>query len=55
MNRQTLRMFIAVLMAGGMALPFAVPEIAGVATWKIVLAALGLALFVAGGRIAPSG
>jgi hypothetical protein len=38
------------LVAVIVALPFAIPEIAGVATWKIVLAAIGLVLFAIAGR-----
>jgi hypothetical protein len=44
------RMVGAILIAGVMAVLLAVPEIAGVATWKWVLGAIGLALFLAGGR-----
>jgi hypothetical protein len=44
------RTVAAIVIAGVMALLLAVPEIAGVATWKWVLGAIGLALFLAGGR-----
>lgn len=50
MAPQTLRMIAAVAIAIGLALPFMTPEIAGIATWKIVLGIVGLALFVAGSR-----
>ncbi|MBM3773222.1 MAG: hypothetical protein FJW27_18430 [Acidimicrobiia bacterium] len=50
MSRQTLRMIAAVVIAIGLALPFTTPEIAGIATWKIVLGVVGLALFIAGSR-----
>ncbi len=40
----------AILVAAVAAVLLAVPEIAGVATWKWVLGAIGLALFLAGGR-----
>lgn len=43
-------MMAALAVAIGLALPFAVSTIGGVATWKIVLAAAGGALFVAGSR-----
>lgn len=43
-------MVTAVVVAIGLALPFMTPEIAGVATWKIVLGVVGLALFIAGSR-----
>lgn len=50
MSPQTLRLLVAAAIALGIALPFATPEIAGVATWKIVLDILGLFMFIAGGR-----
>jgi len=43
-------MIAAVVIAIGLALPFTTPEIAGIATWKIVLGVVGLALFIAGSR-----
>jgi hypothetical protein len=39
--------------AGVVALLLAVPSIGGVSTWKYVLAAIGLALFVLAGRGKP--
>ena len=42
------RMMGAILVAGAIATLLAVPEIAGIATWKWMLGAAGLALFVAG-------
>jgi hypothetical protein len=44
------RALAAILIAAAGALLLAVPEIAGVATWKWVLGAIGLVLFVASGR-----
>jgi uncharacterized membrane protein len=43
-------MIAAVVIAIGLALPFTTPEIAGIATWKIVLGIVGLVLFIAGSR-----
>jgi hypothetical protein len=40
----------AIAAAAVMAALLAIPEIAGVATWKWVLGAIGLVLFRAGGR-----
>jgi hypothetical protein len=44
------RLAAATAAAVTLALLAAVPEIGGISTWKIVLGAIGLALFVAGGR-----
>lgn len=44
------RVILAVIVAAAAAVLLAVPEIAGVATWKWVLGAIGLALFRAGSR-----
>lgn len=44
------RMAPAVIIAAAIAVLLAVPEIAGIATWKWVLGAIGLALFLAGSR-----
>ncbi len=44
------RIVPAVIVAGAIAMLLAVPEIAGVATWKWMLGAIGLALFRAGSR-----
>lgn len=50
MPGRVLRLVSAAAVAVSLALPFAVTNIAGVATWKIVLAAMGLALWMAGSR-----
>jgi hypothetical protein len=47
------KILLAGLTAVVVALMFAVPEVRGIATWKIVLAALGLALFVLAERAHP--
>lgn len=44
------RIVPAVVIAGAVAMLLAVPEIGGVATWKWMLGAIGLALFLAGSR-----
>jgi hypothetical protein len=44
------RIVPAVIIAAAIAMLLAVPEIAGVATWKWVLGVIGLALFRAGSR-----
>jgi hypothetical protein len=44
------RMVPAVIVAAAMATLLAVPEIAGIATWKWMLGAIGLALFLSGSR-----
>jgi hypothetical protein len=44
------RVVPALLIAAALALLVAVPEIAGVATWKWVLGLVGLVVFVAAGR-----
>jgi membrane-bound ClpP family serine protease len=44
------RVVPAVILAVAVAIVFAIPDIGGIATWKIALAALGLVLFVLGGR-----
>jgi hypothetical protein len=46
---QALNLLVAAAAAAILAAMVAVPEIAGVSTWKIVLAVIGLGLFVAGG------
>ncbi|MGE3509335.1 MAG: hypothetical protein AB7N65_10675 [Vicinamibacterales bacterium] len=50
MSPQTVRLLVATLVALGLALPFTTPEIAGIATWKIVLGIFGLFLYTSGGR-----
>jgi hypothetical protein len=47
------RIWLAAAVAGIPALLLAAPEIGGVATWKVLLAAAGLALFVVAGRSSP--
>jgi hypothetical protein len=39
------------VVAVALALPFVVPRIAGISTWKILLAMLGLAVFRYGDRL----
>jgi len=51
MTRRFVRLTAAGAIAVGIALPFMVSEIAGIATWKIILALAGLVLFIGGGRI----
>jgi hypothetical protein len=41
----------AALIASALAVSFAVPQVAGIATWKLVLAAIGLVIFLAAGRL----
>ena len=45
-----MRIAVGLIIAVAAAFVMTVPEIGGVATWKWVLAAIGLAVFVAGGR-----
>lgn len=49
------RIIPAALVAAASALLLATPEILGIATWKWLLGAAGLVLFVAGGRRQKSG
>jgi uncharacterized membrane protein YeiH len=44
------RIVLGILVAGVIALMLAVPQIGGVDTWKWVLGAIGLAVFLAAGR-----
>jgi hypothetical protein len=44
------RVIPALLIAAALASLVAIPEIAGVATWKWVLGLVGLVLFIAAGR-----
>jgi len=43
-------LLLGAVAAGALALILADASIAGIAAWKIILAAIGLALFVMGGR-----
>lgn len=54
MSPQSLRTISALAVAIGLALPFTTPAIGGVATWKIVLGVVGIALFIAGSRTGSS-
>lgn len=47
---QMRNMAIAAALATTLSLLMAVPDIGGVSTWKIVLAGVGLLLFILGGR-----
>ena len=53
MTRQAARLAAGLAVAVGIALPFIVPEMAGVATWKILLGIAGVVLYVAGSRAEP--
>ncbi len=53
MTGQAVRLLGGMALAVGLALPFMMPAIAGIATWKIVLGVLGAALFMAGSRHQP--
>lgn len=44
------RMVPAVIIAAAIATLLAVPEIGGIATWKWMLGAIGLAVFLSGSR-----
>lgn len=54
MTKAVRRLTSAAAMALGLAGPFMVPTVAGVATWKIVLGALGAVLFGLGSRRDPA-
>ena len=50
MTHPAVRLASGLALALGLVLPFVVPTIAGIATWKVVLGVLGAALFIAGSR-----
>ena len=50
MTHPAVRLASGLALALGLVLPFVIPTIVGIATWKVVLGIAGAALFIAGSR-----